>query len=62
MARSETRVALVAGGSGGIGGAVSKTLARAGHTVYVGFNRGEETAARLCREIVAEGGRAEVFV
>jgi 3-oxoacyl-[acyl-carrier protein] reductase len=59
MARSETRVALVAGGSGGIGEAVSKTLARAGHAVYVGFHRGEEPAARVCREIAAEGGHAE---
>jgi len=59
MARSEARVALVAGGSGGIGEAVSKTLARAGHAVYVGFHRGEEPAARVCREIAAEGRRAK---
>lgn len=59
MARSETRAALVAGGSGGIGEAVSKALARTGHAVYVAYNRGEERAARICREIAGEGRRAE---
>lgn len=59
MAETGTRVALVAGGSGGIGSAVSRALAKAGHTVHVGFHRGEEAAQRVVEAIRAGGGRAE---
>ncbi|MGH8137386.1 MAG: 3-oxoacyl-ACP reductase FabG [Steroidobacteraceae bacterium] len=51
--------ALVTGGSGGIGGAICKRLARDGHYVYVHAHRSVETAATLVREIVGAGGLAQ---
>lgn len=51
--------ALVTGGSGEIGGAICKRLARDGHHVYVHAHRGLEAAAALVREIVTAGGAAQ---
>ena len=53
------RRALVTGGSGGIGAAVCRRLASAGHFVYVHSHRGTEVAAGLVREIASAGGRGE---
>ena len=53
-----SRRALVTGGSGGIGAALCRRLARAGHFVYVHSHRGTEVAASLVREIQAAGGQA----
>jgi 3-oxoacyl-[acyl-carrier protein] reductase len=53
--------ALVTGGSGGIGAAICKRLARAGHHVYVHANRGTDAAATVVADIVAAGGSAEVI-
>jgi 3-oxoacyl-[acyl-carrier protein] reductase len=52
------RRALVTGGSGGIGAALCRRLARAGHFVYVHSHRGGEVAAALVREIESGGGQA----
>jgi 3-oxoacyl-[acyl-carrier protein] reductase len=52
------RRALVTGGSGGIGAALCRRLARAGHYVYVHSHRGTEVAAALVGEIEAAGGHA----
>jgi len=51
-------VAVVAGGSGGIGQAVSRALADQGITVYVGYNRQCQKAQGLVCSIVSAGGRA----
>ena len=51
--------ALVTGGSGGIGAALCRRLASAGHYVYVHSHRGTEVATQLVREIRAAGGRGE---
>ncbi|HUL45617.1 MAG TPA: 3-oxoacyl-ACP reductase FabG [Steroidobacteraceae bacterium] len=52
--------ALVTGGSGAIGGAICRRLAREGHHVHVHCHRGTAAAAKLVGEIEAAGGAAEV--
>ncbi len=51
--------ALVTGGSGGIGTAICRRLARDGHEVFVHANRGMTIAEGVVREIVAAGGHAQ---
>ena len=50
--------ALVTGGSGGIGSAICRRLAAAGHFVYVHANRGTAAATATVEAIVAAGGQA----
>ena len=47
------------GGSGGIGAAIAKRLARDGSHVYVHANRGVDAAAAVVSEVLAAGGRAQ---
>ncbi|MDA4113214.1 MAG: 3-oxoacyl-ACP reductase FabG [Thaumarchaeota archaeon] len=54
----EGKVAIVTGGSRGIGRAISKTLAREGATVVVNYVQGLVDADNLTREITASGGIA----
>jgi len=56
--RTTTRVALVAGGSGGIGQAVARDLAAAGMSVYIGACGNFQTAGELARELSGAGGQA----
>lgn len=50
--------ALVTGGSGGIGAAICRRLALAGHQVYVHANRSRAAAESVAAAIAAAGGRA----
>jgi 3-oxoacyl-[acyl-carrier protein] reductase len=50
--------ALVTGGGGGIGAAICRRLASAGHHVYVHARKGVDAAEKLVDEIVAAGGSA----
>jgi 3-oxoacyl-[acyl-carrier protein] reductase len=52
------RVALVTGGSGGIGQAISLALAAEGALVAVHYSRGREAAEKVVAEITSQGGRA----
>jgi 3-oxoacyl-[acyl-carrier protein] reductase len=52
------RVALVTGGSGGIGGRLSVRLAEAGAVVAVHYGSNHEAAERVVETIAAGGGRA----
>ncbi|MFI5302419.1 MAG: 3-oxoacyl-ACP reductase family protein [Polyangiales bacterium] len=58
MFRLDGRIALVTGGSRGIGAQISKTLAGAGAEVFVNYARGEALARSVCDEIIAAGGKA----
>lgn len=53
-----TRVALVTGGSGGIGAAVATTLADQGHHVVVAYRHNLEAADEVAVDIEANGGTA----
>ncbi|MBO2440437.1 SDR family oxidoreductase [Actinomadura nitritigenes] len=55
---SDQRVAVVSGGSRGIGKAIAAALAARGFAVAVGFQGAASAAARVVEEIAASGGRA----
>jgi 3-oxoacyl-[acyl-carrier protein] reductase len=52
------RVALIAGGSGGIGGAVARRLGQDGASIYVGYCRSQDAATAIADQIAASGGSA----
>lgn len=55
------RRALVTGGSGELGAAICRQLARDGHVVYVHAHRGVPLADALVKEIQAGGGEARAI-
>jgi len=52
------RVALVTGGSGGIGQAIALALSAAGASVAIGYGTNDAAAHQLAGQITAAGGRA----
>jgi len=60
MFRLDGKIALVTGGSRGIGKACCVALAHQGATVVVNFVKGETMAREVAAEIVARGGKADV--
>lgn len=59
MRAAPSRVALVTGGARGIGAAISRRLAAAGHRVVVNYSSSAEPAKLLAEDIRAAGGTAE---
>ncbi len=55
------RVALVTGGSRGIGRAICRRLAQAGAWVAINYATNEEAAAETLAEIQADGGKGSVY-
>src|ERR1022692_13710 len=49
------KVAVVTGGSNGIGAATARELAAAGATVAIGYNKGRERAETLARALPGHG-------
>jgi 3-oxoacyl-[acyl-carrier protein] reductase len=60
MFRLDGKIALVTGGSRGIGRACCEALAEQGATVVVNYVKGEESARAVAEAIVARGGKADL--
>jgi 3-oxoacyl-[acyl-carrier protein] reductase len=60
MFRLDGKVALVTGGSRGIGRACCEALAEQGATIIVNYVKGEAAAKEVADGIVAKGGKAEI--
>ncbi|WP_263350554.1 SDR family NAD(P)-dependent oxidoreductase [Acidicapsa acidisoli] len=58
MSESKKKVALVTGGSRGIGAGIAKRLARDGASVAITYTRGADAAASVVKEIESNGGKA----
>jgi 3-oxoacyl-[acyl-carrier protein] reductase len=60
MFRLDGKIALVTGGSRGIGRACCEALAEQGATVIVNYVKGEAAAREIAQAIAAKGGKADV--
>jgi 3-oxoacyl-[acyl-carrier protein] reductase len=61
MGSGPQRVALVTGGSRGIGASTCLALARNGIDLAIGYRTSEDSAQRIAQEVRAMGRRAEIF-
>lgn len=61
MTESVPRVALVTGGSRGIGRAIAKRLAKAGHAVAVNYSSNADAADEVVASVAANGGTAKAY-
>src|ERR1700722_13821118 len=61
MPKLENKVAVVTGGSRGIGAAIAKRLGADGATVIVNYTKSADAANRIVDEINQAGGKAEAI-
>ncbi len=59
---AEAAVAVVTGGSRGIGRGIALAVARLGHTVVVNYRSDERSAAETCRQALEQGAAAAVAI
>lgn len=59
--RLDGKIAIVTGGSQGIGEAIAKRLAKEGATVAVNYSRNDAAAQKVVADIEAAGGTAKAF-
>jgi acetoacetyl-CoA reductase len=57
---SDGKVAIVTGGTRGIGGAITRMLAKAGVKVAAGYSRGKEGAEKLKSELEKDGSKVSI--
>jgi 3-oxoacyl-[acyl-carrier protein] reductase len=57
----ENKIALVTGGSRGIGKEIALSLAKEGAVVIVNYNGSKESAEAVVEEIITAGGKAESY-
>ena len=55
------KIALVTGGSRGIGAAIAKALAKEDAAVVINYNGSGERAKAVAEEIKVSGGKAEIY-
>src|SRR5262245_4166170 len=55
------KVALVTGGSRGIGAAAAKRLAQSGAKVVINYRQNQEAAQKVLEKVEADGGRGMIF-
>ena len=56
----EGRVALVTGGTRGIGAAIAECMAQNGASVAAGYNRGRESAEKFAKKMTGEGAAVSI--
>lgn len=54
----DNKIAVVAGGTGGIGEAICRRMCRDGYSVYIGYNKKEQRAKSLAAELQSKGGKS----
>ena len=61
MAQLTDKIAIVTGGSRGIGRGIALELAKRGATVVVNYNSSPDAANEVVEKITADGGKAMAF-
>jgi len=61
MVENNRKIALITGGSGGIGAAISRSLARDGFDIWLNYRSNHEAAARVAEAVESVGRRCRLM-